>query len=314
MGTFGNGTRILASVPAQGPPNTYTSLSLGVMHACGMASVSVLQSKSALWCWGLNRAGALGYGVDDTVRLSPVLVSSTLVRVAAGAYSTCGLDANDAAFCWGLGAEGQLGTGVVPATTCNDAHWSLVSSQPCALGPQPVAGGHQFRLLTVGGGVTLFLNDLFSTPASGHACALDEAGAAWCWGANDNGQAGPGGSTCAASGQPCLLQPSLIPGPSFVDIGAGASFTCALDAAGDIWCWGANDRGQLGDGTTTSRAMPAKVVTDRPFDRLAVGRAHSCAIARDGSLWCWGDNTYSQTGAPSAPFEATPVRVTDVLF
>ena len=79
-------------------------------------------------------------------------------------------------------------------------------------------------------------------------------------------------------------------------ISVGGRHTCAVTTAG-VRCWGENASGQLGDGTLTSRAVPANVV-GLPGDivEVSAGSAHTCALSRSGRVWCWGNNFGGQLG------------------
>jgi alpha-tubulin suppressor-like RCC1 family protein len=87
------------------------------------------------------------------------------------------------------------------------------------------------------------------------------------------------------------------PNVTFVKMSAGDKFSCGLTADGTAWCWGLNDKGQLGDGTTNIRTTPTKVLTSARFTTIASGYAHTCALTIDGSAWCWGWNDLKQSGA-----------------
>jgi hypothetical protein len=91
---------------------------------------------------------------------------------------------------------------------------------------------------------------------------------------------------------------------------------CGLAADGVAWCWGANDRGQLGDGTTTPRAEAAPVVSAVRFTSLAAGAKRTCGSTAGGELWCWGWEGGSAENAALVParIEASGVvgRVLDV--
>lgn len=91
-------------------------------------------------------------------------------------------------------------------------------------------------------------------------------------------------------------------------VAAGYLHTCALVAGGGVRCWGANDRGQLGDGTTTDSSIPVEVALPAAASAVATGYAHSCAVV-SGGVWCWGDNTTGEIGDGTNTNRASPVQV-----
>lgn len=104
-----------------------------------------------------------------------------------------------------------------------------------------------------------------------------------------------------------------IPGPvaSRVTVAAGGLHSCMLNAEGRAFCWGGNDRGQLGAGGANSVATPLAVAGDVRFIAIAAGLSHSCAIARGGAAWCWGENERGQLGDRSTMAHQAPMRVND---
>lgn len=91
---------------------------------------------------------------------------------------------------------------------------------------------------------------------------------------------------------------------------AGHWFTCSVDAGGQVLCWGRNDDGQLGDGTTTDRSVPAPVVGIDDAVSVSAGPDHACAILADGTVRCWGRNDRGQLGdGTSGNIRTTPVAV-----
>jgi alpha-tubulin suppressor-like RCC1 family protein len=196
-------------------------ISAGDLHTCA------LMQAGGVKCWGDNGHGQLGDGTT-TERLSPVDViglSSGVSSISGGELHTCALTQAGGVKCWGWNGYGQLGDG---ATTD-------------LLTPVDVVG-----LVT---GVSAI------SAGYGHTCVLMQAGGAKCWGKNLEGQLGDG--TNIDSPIPVNVV-GLESGVSVIS--AGDFHTCALMLAGGIKCWGWNDYGELGDGTTTPRLTPVYVI------------------------------------------------------
>ena len=92
-------------------------------------------------------------------------------------------------------------------------------------------------------------------------------------------------------------------------VAAGGRHSCGLDAGGSALCWGANDQGQLGDGTRNDHTDPAVVAGDLNFTQLSAGASHTCGVSRDGDVYCWGNNERGQLGDATTLERDTPVRV-----
>ena len=129
-----------------------------------------------------------------------------------------------------------------------------------------------------------------------HTCAILDDGSVSCWGSNNYGQLGDG--TTTDRNTPTQTS-SLGTDRTAVAITAGDYHTCAILDDGSVSCWGCNNYGQLGDGTTTDRNTPTQTSslgTDRTAVAITAGAYHTCAILDDGSVSCWGDNGYGQLG------------------
>ena len=89
------------------------------------------------------------------------------------------------------------------------------------------------------------------------------------------------------------------------------SHTCAILSDESMWCWGANNFGQLGDpalstDSSSPTLLPNKVIGDHQWDTFDTGEGHTCAVDTDGALWCWGANTYGQLGNNTSDYNPSP--------
>ncbi|KAB2840761.1 MAG: hypothetical protein F9K47_12855 [Burkholderiales bacterium] len=244
-------------------------LAAGFWHTCALAT------GGGLKCWGDNEDGQLG---DNSAvsRLSPVDVAglSGVTEVAAGGFHTCALLSNGGVKCWGDNAYGQLGDN---STTDRRT-------------PVDVAG------LT---GVTAITAGIY------HSCALLNSGGVKCWGRNNYGQLGDNTTT----NRPVPTDVPALTGVSSVVGGGGGWHSCALLSGGAVKCWGRNNYGQLGDGSTTNRSAPVGVSGLSGATAIAGGGVHSCALLSGGGVKCWGHNGDGQLGDASTTGRQTPVNV-----
>lgn len=137
-----------------------------------------------------------------------------------------------------------------------------------------------------------------------HTCVIAAAGGAWCWGSNDRGQVGEGDAESGA-GSPVRVGASL----AFAQITSGGTHTCAVTRGGEVYCWGDNERGQLGDGGGAARNTPTRTASAWSFRVVRAGFAHTCGITRGGELVCWGANESGQLGTGGAATAGTPRAV-----
>jgi alpha-tubulin suppressor-like RCC1 family protein len=264
-GELGNGTTTQSSMPVPVAGGlTFVTLDAGSWHTCGIAT------GGAAYCWGNNWDGQLGTGTTNHSSV-PVPVSGGLAfkSLEAGEWHTCALDTGGAAYCWGRNTAGlydltpvavgggltftALTTGVVHAcglTAGGTAYcWGINLGGPLGDGtetdrasPVPVTGGHTFTALSAGEEFT---------------CGVASGGAAYCWGVNYYGQLGNG-----TTGNPSLTPVPVVSGLAFarVSTSGGGYHACGLTTTQVAYCWGFNNAGGLGDGTTINRSAPVKVL------------------------------------------------------
>jgi len=131
-----------------------------------------------------------------------------------------------------------------------------------------------------------------STLSVGHDfnCALDKAGKAYCWGANDVGQLGIGAVENRDAPTP------VAGGLTFSMISAGELHACGLTLEGDAYCWGEGANYRLGNGSTDVQFSPVAVGGGVKFTSISAGGALTCGISVDGDAYCWGSNGNAKTG------------------
>jgi alpha-tubulin suppressor-like RCC1 family protein len=262
----------------------------------------VVRTNGHVACWGFNGSGQLGDGTT-TLRSRPVEVvgMSDAVDISVGRGIACAVRANGHVMCWGNNFAGGLGNGTLDNSSVPVEVKNLVDA------------------------VAVSVND---TP-----CALRRTGQLACWGFNRDGEAGDGTTAsrttpvfpstpndvvAVATGlnRTCVVHtdrtvscwglgigttPVKVAGLNGVvgvamSEGNNRAYTCAVLATGGVKCWGDNDFGQLGNGTTTPSAAPVDVLGINNAVRIYSGNGHTCAVLQSGHLACWGRNTHGQLG------------------
>lgn len=274
-----------------------------------------------------GRVTAVGRGPVTIYAAAEALVDSTVltvvqpfnaIRVDAGVAITCAVTAAAEGYCWGDSWGGTLGNGIGYSEV-----WR----------PSLIAGGIQWSVVTPGGDNGI---------GFAFTCGASTGGTAYCWGNNAAGifgssipqqsfvplalpDTGAANSVVAGVVTSCILGVNRVrcfgsrfsgvypttysAPPALQSLTAGGVHLCGLTAAGSAYCWGENDAGQLGDGTTTSRSTPTAVAGSGVYASIDGGRHATCAVDGAGVGWCWGENDQGQLGEGTQVGRAVPTRV-----
>ena len=257
---------------------TFVSVATGVWHTC-----AITEPDMAVWCWGFNDDGQLGTGDNDDRNAPteiPLPQGRHPVSINTGWASTCVILDNGSGMCWGANFHGHLGDG-----TYNDRNE-----------PTPISVLPENR--------SLVAMDL----GAGHACGILDDGMVNCWGnstfcngddsscANTTSGGRLGDGTETSSTYPRAV--ALPAGRTAISIDAGIDHTCAILDDSSAVCWGLNEQGQLGDGTTTNSTIPVNVSMPPGLGvaEISAGLKHTCAVATNASVYCWGHHEEGALG------------------
>ena len=255
-----------------------TSLTGGDGFSCG------LTADGRAYCWGSNQFYQFGDGseLDYSMMPQPVSGGLSFTQISAGADHVCGLTTQGKAFCWG-----------------NDVSKTEAFGGGGSRVPAPVSDTLTFSSISSG---------------SYYSCGVVASGAAYCWGANDAGQLGNGTTTTDT------IPTAVTGGLTFRTVSAGRNgvvggsgdATCGITTDGAAYCWGARDRGSLGDGHDQGGFSPAPtpVLGNIVYETVDGSGAESCGVSVTGPAYCWGSNRLGELGANSAvAYSTVPLAV-----
>lgn len=288
-GQIGIGTKVDAKSPTK-----VTTIASATEVATGHYHSMALLPDGTVQCWGLNANGQLGDGTT-TLRTKPVAVSvlGDVLAIRGGRDMSMALDADGAVWVWGLGAQGQLGNG-----TTNSSHTPNKVPSLSAGVVKIAAGRDHLAAIKDDGSLWMWGNNTVGEVGDGttamrttpvrinlpaavvqvelgaeHSVALLADGSVYCWGKGNRGALGTGGTARK-------LVPTKVTGglPAIALIGVGRDHTLAASATGELWVWGFNDAGQLGDGSTTNRLSPKQVSVSGTPLHVGGGRNYSVIL------------------------------------
>ncbi len=249
------------------------SISLGSEHSCYINS-----TNSNLYCWGNNTDGQLG-GANSSSKDNLIELDVSLVDSAGN--SNCLVDDLGDVYCWGENTYGQLGTG------------DIISRNE----PTLVLAGQRVTSIAVSKKVS---------------CAVSEYGPIYCWGDNTYGQLGTGDTLATLSPRDIDFFSDESKFYKSQYVSTSQSFSCLLNALGNVLCWGDNAHGQLGTGDTQGSLQPKEILSSdflNRFQLIETSDTSVCGIHADGDVYCWGANTHGQLGTGDTLMRNEPTMV-----
>ncbi len=267
------------------------------------ANVAVGSDRSG-YAWGDNGEGQLGLG-RDAVLSTPVLVSQDVANFSIAGAAAFAVTRSGDLYAWGANSDGRLGdgsrrdrahpvkigSGFASVSSANLQSFALKSD-----GSLWGWGNNDFGQLGLGDTTPRVtptqIGVGYAKLAAGayHTLGLKTDGSLWAWGRNHYGQLGNG--RFEERFEPQANATPVKVGDGFTDVMAGAHHSVALKADGTLWVWGWNEYGQVGDGSTSSRATPIQVMTN--VRKLLSAQISTVVQTQDGKTYGWGYNGESR--------------------
>ncbi|MCM1258150.1 MAG: leucine-rich repeat protein [Roseburia sp.] len=274
---------------------------------------SAITSNGDLYCWGCNGNGQVGNGTKEN-QLTPVKV---LGNVKSASYSSA-ITLNNDLYCWGYNGKGQVGNGTRENQLTPTKILSNVISFANSFGPRAaitldrelycwgdnwqgqVGNGENHRIQTM---PVKVLDDVISISMGyEYSSAITSNGDLYCWGSNVLGEIGNG--TKREQLKPIKVLSNVVSAFMGYDYRPHSG---AITSNGDLYCWGTNDDGQVGNGTTEIQLTPVKILSD--VITVSVDDTCNCAITFNGDVYCWGDAVGGQVGNGTTEDQLTPIKI-----
>lgn len=314
-GQLGDGTTINRLTPTNVPMRGFIAVTTGFAHTCALGGLG------DVYCWGQNQYGQIGDGTrasrNTPARVLGFGLNSHVIAIKAGGNRTCALTSAGGVKCWGKGSSTEAGGGAssndrltptdVPGLSGGFKEISVGDDNICALnffgevkcwgsvvnslGPVAPWAGSFTQSVSVGGN---------------YICGIDDFHNRICLGDNSSSQFGSAVSHLGWHGIPVTIGENI----NWRKIQAATYSSCGVTREGAAMCWGSNQFGQLGSGSTNTSFVPYEIPSlSEGVQTVSVAVYHACALDVFGRARCWGNNSSGQLGDGTNTRRLTPTAV-----
>jgi alpha-tubulin suppressor-like RCC1 family protein len=285
-----------------------------------------LKTSGQLWAWGANNCGQIGDGTTID-RCSPVreFCSATdWCQVSSGGSHTAAIKTSGELWTWGQSSQGQLGNGTTSNSCspvrefCSATDWCYVEASNAVWaiktnGQMWVWGSNSLGQLGTGASgnvcspVREFCSatDWYQVKKGGAVIAIKTNGQLWGWGSNTFGVIGDG-TTIAR----CSPVREFCSATDWCQVGPGNNHSTAVKFSGELWSWGCNFSGVLGNGLVGGNICSPirEFCSATDWCQVSGGSNFTSALKTNGQLWAWGSNSYGRLGDGTTTSRCSPVR------
>lgn len=324
-GQLGDGTTVDKNVPIQiGNNNDWKEVSAGQNHSLA------IKNNGTMWAWGGNDFGGLGNGTTlNSVVPIQIGLATNWKNLKAGSYYSIALKTDGTLWAWGSNESGQLGQGnntdyMTPNQVGVSNTWSKISAGGahtlviktdgtlwgCGSNNQGRLGLPTYNFFTqlnqIGTSTNWKEVSVGKDYYFGFSLALKTDGTLWSCGYNSNGQMGNGTSSTTVY---TSVFTQIGTASDWKEISSGSYFNLATKTNGTLWTWGANENGQIGDGSFLDILTPILLGTLTNWKNISAGGYFSSATNNLDDLKLWGSNFRGQLGNNTTTNSNVPVLI-----
>ena len=309
IGQLGKGTTDDSNVPI-----CISDISGNILNGKNIVEISaggnhtvVLDDQGKVYTWGNNSHGQLGNETNEA-SLAPICISDisgnilkgkNIISISAGESYTLAIDEQGKVYSWGWNRYGELGDGT--------DGYNVNSTSPICISDisSNILNGKKIISISAGGNSSV---------------AVDIEGKVYTWGFNGLGQLG-NGTTDDSNVPICIseIEGNILNEKNIIEVSAGDRAMIAADIQGNVYTWGYNDDGQLGNGSEIMSSTPIQIfkeliniIKDKNIVEITDGEAYSVALDNQGKIYTWGYNIFGQLGNGADEFSIVPICISEI--